>query len=164
MISRCRSRVADHTIDVRDTELKSSVHGQRYNTRSHESSNHTDTRRPIHPGGLLLQHPVPMQRCAVMGKIVRNVHFDPVSPVRLDRWSRELIIDENTIKLHPVRSTRAVRDSPVVVSCHPRIGSGSGVVGVSSCVAAPWKTIWHRAIVQKVRERLMLWRTKDGHC
>lgn len=88
-------------------------------------------RNPIHIGRLLLQQAMPVDCGAFVWNVVRNCHFDPIAPIRLNGRTWKLVVYQNaSVFIQTIWITRYSVDGPGVMSGYTRIRSVFVVVSV----------------------------------
>lgn len=96
-----------------------------------------DRGNTVEPRRLRLQETVPVQRSALVGQIVVNDDFNPVTPVGFNRWARELSIDDHACPLVPVWCDRLLSKCKIIVACYAGVRYVLVEVGVFGGTATP---------------------------
>ena len=83
-----------------------------------------------------------MERCAFVHRVAYS-DFNPISPVRLNRWARESIVDDNSRFVDTVGRDDLLADCEVVVASHASVRRVFVWICVLACPSAPRLALWH---------------------
>ena len=94
--------------------------------------------------------------------VVGDLDLEPISPVALYGWTREVVVDQKTWDRNAIWRAVAFRYRPVVIPGYASIGCRRVVVSIAGSGGSPRIALGQWIVAQKVRQRLLLRRAEDG--